>query len=228
MILPDPANHAVANRVRSLRCASPLLISDMIGAANCAIRQKARWVKTDDLRSFLPIESTPKRAISRNATYWIIHMTFTAKEDYGLRASIVLAAVWHDTDSSASKHTVQAQDIASRQQIPEPFLEQVLATLRRAGIVNATRGSAGGYELARSPETITAADILRALSGPLVPSRLVEQQECTATPEGAAICQSVWTAIEDTLTNTLEHVTLRRLLDESRASTMLDACGMNI
>jgi Rrf2 family cysteine metabolism transcriptional repressor len=155
-------------------------------------------------------------------------MTFTAKEDYGLRASLVLAAAWDATGAGAVRHTLQARDIASHQQIPEPFLEQVLATLRRAGLVNAIRGSTGGYELARAPETISAADILRALSGPLVPSKLLERQTGGSTPEGAVIRYSVWNAVEHTLTETLEGLTLKHLLEESQASLARDAYGMYI
>ena len=155
-------------------------------------------------------------------------MTFTAKEDYGIRAGIVLAAAWDASRAGRVKHTVQAQDIAARQHIPEPFLEQVLATLRRAGLVNATRGSAGGYELARPPEQISIADILRALSGPLVPSRLASRPQQEMTPEGAATCDCVWKAIEQSLSGTLEPITLKGLLDETRALTLADAYGMNI
>jgi len=155
-------------------------------------------------------------------------MTFTAKEDYGLRASLVLAASWVDREAGAAKQPLQARDIAAHQQIPEPFLEQVLATLRRAGIVTAVRGSSGGYELARSPDKISAADILRALSGPLVPSKLLERNLAGATPERVAIRISVWNAIDHSLAHTLEQLTLTHLLDEARASIVLDAYGMHI
>jgi Rrf2 family protein len=153
-------------------------------------------------------------------------MTFTAKEDYGLRASLVLAVAWEK--GGPGRHTLQARDIAVDQRIPEPFLEQVLATLRRAGLVNAIRGASGGYELARPPENISAADILRALSGPLVPSKLLGHGSGEGTQERATICSNVWTVVQDTLTETLEQVTLKYLLDETRASLPRDSYGMYI
>ena len=155
-------------------------------------------------------------------------MTFTAKEDYGLRAALALAAAWKPEHGAAPRQTLQARDIASEQRIPEPFLEQVLATLRRAGVVTATRGASGGYELARAPEKITAADVLRALSGPLVPSKLVDHQVQGNTPEGAVIRTNVWMSVEQSLAETLERLTLRSLLDETRAASQRDAYGMYI
>ncbi len=155
-------------------------------------------------------------------------MTFTAKEDYGLRAALALARAWEIAADSTSKQTLQARDIAQAQQIPEPFLEQVLATLRRAGIVNAIRGASGGYELARPPEMVTAADVLRALSGPLIPCKLVDDHHTGNTSEGVAIRHNVWCAIERSLNATLEHLTLRCLLDEMRIASTTDAFAMHI
>jgi Rrf2 family protein len=71
-------------------------------------------------------------------------VNFTAKEDYGLRAVLDLAA-------HAGAGPVQTREIAQRQHIPEQFLEQLLAALRRAEVVRSTRGAGGGYGLAASP-----------------------------------------------------------------------------
>ena len=97
----------------------------------------------------------------------LIGMNFTAKEDYGLRAALDLAAY-------GGNGPVQAREIAARQAIPEQFLEQLLASLRRAEVIRSTRGAAGGYSLASDPSRVTVGAVLRALSGPLVPPELVD------------------------------------------------------
>lgn len=155
-------------------------------------------------------------------------MTFTAKEDYGLRACLALARIWTDSPVAGGRSTLQARDIAIDQRIPVPFLEQVLATLRRSGIINATRGSTGGYELARAPEHITSADVLRALSGPLVPAKLLDCAEMGTTPFGDVIRREVWGVIDASLAGRLERVSLQDLLDATLSTAQNNSYGMHI
>jgi hypothetical protein len=92
-------------------------------------------------------------AISRGEGF-ISTVNFTAKEDYGLRAVLDLAA-------HAGAGPVQTREIAQRQHIPEQFLEQLLAALRRAEVVRSTRGAGGGYGLAASPDRSRSARFAR-------------------------------------------------------------------
>jgi Rrf2 family transcriptional regulator, cysteine metabolism repressor len=131
-------------------------------------------------------------------------MNFTAKEDYGLRAVLDLAL-----HSGATP--VRASEIAARQQIPEQFLEQLLAILRRAEIVRSIRGAAGGYALACSPDKITVGDVLRSLSGPFVPSDLIDKQANDST-EGDVI-REVWGAFRSAIRSVADTTTLQDLLD---------------
>src|SRR5438874_5498872 len=96
---------------------------------------------------------------------------FNAKVEYALRAVLELAA--RENDGALHGH-----EIAARQAIPEPFLDQLLSTLRRAGMVRSIRGPAGGYVLSRRPHQITVGDVVRACNG----------QEClhSAPTESAA------------------------------------------
>jgi len=87
----------------------------------------------------------------------------TSKAKYALRAMIDLAA----QDSSGARRPVFIAEVARRQDIPRRFLENILLELRKHGLVTSHRGKAGGYALARSPEEITFADIIRAIDGPL-------------------------------------------------------------
>ncbi len=65
--------------------------------------------------------------------------------------------------------TVSLHAVAVREQLPEAYLEQLVASLRKAGLVLGKRGAGGGYTLARDPEAITAGAIVRALEGPIEP-----------------------------------------------------------
>ena len=86
-------------------------------------------------------------------------MRITAKVDYAVRAMAEMAAV---TDGP-----VTGDALADRQEIPPKFLENILADLRRAGLVRSQRGAEGGYWLARPATDVTVADVIRAVEGPL-------------------------------------------------------------
>ena len=151
-------------------------------------------------------------------------MTFTTKEDYGLRAVLDLAA-------QRGTAPVQAREIAARQQIPEPFLEQLLASLRRAEVVRSIRGAGGGYVLADTPERVTVGAILRALSGPLIPHELIsgtpeEPESLRAIPE-VQVVRGVWHELRAALLSVVENVTVAELL-ERRATTREGFLAMHI
>ena len=85
-------------------------------------------------------------------------MRLSAKGEYALRALVDLALQEGDG-------LVPIQDIAARQHIPQRYLEQVLLALKRAGLAEARRGSAGGYRLGRAPGEISVGVVLRAVEG---------------------------------------------------------------
>src|SRR5258706_12052469 len=84
---------------------------------------------------------------------------FSAKLDYALRAVLDLALQPPDK-------ACQSRDIAARQNIRGPYLDQILAVLKREGIVRSIRGAGGGYTLARRPQTISVGEVVRAMVGP--------------------------------------------------------------
>lgn len=86
-------------------------------------------------------------------------MNLTAKTEYACLAMLELAQHF-DT-----QQPVQVRRIAEGHGIPSPFLVQILQDLKRAGLVTSTRGAAGGYRLARSPQTVTLADVLDVVEG---------------------------------------------------------------
>ena len=87
-------------------------------------------------------------------------MKLSTKGRYGLRAILDLA-VYQDAGA------VSIQSIADRQNISESYLEQLLAKLKKAGLVVSTRGASGGYRLAKDAGQISVGDVLRALEGSL-------------------------------------------------------------
>jgi Rrf2 family protein len=150
-------------------------------------------------------------------------MNFTAKEDYGLRAVLDLAV----NDGGGP---VQTREIAQRQRIPEQFLEQLLAALRRAEVVRSTRGAGGGYALAALPRQISVGQVLRALSGPLVPAELISAEGNSSArdmPE-ATVVRGIWEQFEIAIRGVADGTTLQDLLD--RRSELAGDAGfmMNI
>ena len=87
-----------------------------------------------------------------------MRMRFSMKTEYGVRAIVELAA-------NAGRGALQSGEIARRQSIPGPFLDQVLMTLRRAGLVTSTRGPRGGHTLARRPDEIRLDEVITCLEG---------------------------------------------------------------
>jgi Rrf2 family cysteine metabolism transcriptional repressor len=108
-------------------------------------------------------------------------------------------------------------DVAAEEDLPRPYLEQLVMSLRDAGLVVSTRGAHGGYELARPPQDIQMADILRALEGPIAPM-ICATEEADAAHELAcdrtARCSVnlLWVRIRDAISGTLEGMTLADLV----------------
>jgi Rrf2 family protein len=132
-------------------------------------------------------------------------MRVSAKSDYALRALIELA-------SRADGGPVSAEELGRAQEIPHNFLQAILADLRRAGIVISQRGQAGGWRIARPPEDVSVADVIRAVDGPLV-SVYGLRPEAVAYNESAQVLQHVWIAARSSLRDVFEKVSIKALAD---------------
>jgi Rrf2 family protein len=124
----------------------------------------------------------------------------SAKTDYAVRATVELAGA---PDGSV----VKAERIAEAQDIPLNFLENILAQLRQARIVESRRGPEGGYVLARPPGDITIADVIRAIDGPLAGVSGHRPQDLGYTGTAEPL-RDVWVAVRASLRDVLERVTL--------------------
>jgi Rrf2 family protein len=124
----------------------------------------------------------------------------SAKTDYAIRAVLELAA-------AADERPVKGERIATAQGIPLRFLENILMQLRHAGLVESRRGADGGYRLARAPEEINLAAVIRAIDGPLagVSGTRPESLQFDGVAEPM---RDVWIAVRASLRSVLEQITL--------------------
>ncbi|BCJ94830.1 AsnC family transcriptional regulator [Anaerocolumna cellulosilytica] len=138
-------------------------------------------------------------------------MKLSTKGRYGLRAVLDLAL-------NGESEAVALSGVAERQGISISYLEQLIAKLKRAGIVNSIRGAQGGYILAKKPEDISVGDILRALEGDLNPVDCAEILGSGSSCTGADLCVTkyVWMRISDSINSTVDTMLLSELLEESR------------
>jgi Rrf2 family protein len=136
-------------------------------------------------------------------------MNFSKKSQYALRALIELTGRY-------GQSLLQRHEIAARQRIPIEFLEQILLSLKNAGMLASRRGVTGGYSLIKSPHDITLGQVIRVLDGPLAPIACVSKtayQKCSDCPyadEEAQRCpvQRVMLDVRNAIANILDNYKL--------------------
>jgi Rrf2 family protein len=126
-------------------------------------------------------------------------MRITAKADYAVRAAVELAA--------AGEGPVKGDAIATAQDIPVRFLENILAEMRHAGLVLSQRGADGGYRLAKPAAEISLADVIRAVEGPLATVRSEAPDELDYSGTAQPL-RDVWLALRVNIRAVLEKVSL--------------------
>ena len=142
-------------------------------------------------------------------------MRISAKADYAVRATAELAAAKPGT-------TLKAEQVAHAQQIPLKFLLNILVELKHAGLVQSHRGAEGGYALAMPAETITVADVIRAVEGPLATVHDTRPENLHYAGAAAGL-RAVWVAVRSSLRAVLEEVTMADLVrgDLPKSVTLL-------
>lgn len=131
-------------------------------------------------------------------------MKISTKGRYALRVMIDLAM-------NDNGNFISLKDIATRQEISNKYLEQIIAMLNKVGYLKTARGNNGGYKLAKSPEEYIVGDILRATEGELSPTYcLTDDGEC----EKKEYCKtfSFWKGLDDVITEYVDSKTLADLL----------------
>lgn len=129
-------------------------------------------------------------------------MKLTTRSEYGLLALIYLAR--HEGEGYISIDT-----IATAQKIPPKFLEQLMLALKRAHFLRSTKGQKGGYQLAKKPNQIALAEVIRLFDGALAPTESVSENFYESTPiEKEKRLTKVFKDIRDHISNKLEKTTL--------------------
>ncbi len=132
---------------------------------------------------------------------------FSTRGEYGVRLMVELAR-HHGTGP------ISLTDMADHESLPRPYLEQLVVSLREAGLVTSTRGAHGGYELTRDPADIRMGEVVRALEGPIAPMICASED-----PAHAGLCErtsfcnvnSLWGRVRDAVIGALDSLSLAEL-----------------
>ncbi len=122
-------------------------------------------------------------------------MNISVKSEYALKAVFDLSSQYFASGRGNSMQPVKIADIAKRQKIPQKFLELILAGLKQSGFVDSRRGAEGGYLLARSPDSITVGDVLRAVENFRTSARYGNDN-----PFG-----EIWDRVDSAMSDVLDH-----------------------
>ncbi len=138
-------------------------------------------------------------------------MRLTTKGRFAVTAMLDLALREHNGP-------VALAAISQRQQISLSYLEQLFGKLRRAELVESTRGPGGGYSLGRAAQDITVADVILAVDEPIDATGCGGKENCMGHDSGRCITHELWTRLNDHMLVYLSSVSLRHLVDEQRAN----------
>lgn len=136
-------------------------------------------------------------------------MKLSTRSRYGLRAMVELASI-------SGGGCVALKTIAQKHGMSEYYLEQLIAPLKKAGLVISVRGAQGGYRLSHSASEITAGDVLRVLEGSLSPVDCLEDQSAVCASASCDNCRTktVWARLHAGMSEVLDTITLSELAAE--------------
>ncbi len=114
---------------------------------------------------------------------------------------------------------MSVSEVAKASSVPSAYLEQLIAPLRRAGLVESTRGARGGYMLSRSPELVKVGEVYRVMEGPVAPMNCVSEdiEEQTCPLIDGCETRSVWMKVRESIVEALDSTTLADLIAEREA-----------
>lgn len=132
-------------------------------------------------------------------------MKISTRGRYALRLMLELAL-------APEGELVTIKSIAARQGISEKYLEQIIIVLSRAGYVKSTRGSQGGYRLAKAPADYTVGMILRTIEGSLVPVACMEDEQNQCSRADICVTLEIYKQLYDVMSDLLDNITLTDLV----------------
>lgn len=130
-------------------------------------------------------------------------MRISAKGEYAIKAML-------DLSMREAAGLVSIQEIASRQSIPQRYLEQVLLQLKRAGLLTSKRGASGGYRLTKSPEDVTVGEVLRAVEGATAPFESMRGGRRTANDHASDLAE-LWEDLSKAVSQVIDRMTFGEL-----------------
>ena len=139
-------------------------------------------------------------------------MRVSTRGDYASRALLSLALRDSNTPTPV-------KELAERTGLPQPYLEQILLTLKAEGLVTSKRGVGGGYLLAKAPSEITLAEIVTAVDGPIVAGIFGEpHKDGACNHEGQCVLLGVWAEVGDHMREHLSGFTLAHMVSVAQGS----------
>jgi Rrf2 family protein len=132
---------------------------------------------------------------------------FSTRGEYGIRMMVEIAR-------HHGHGPVSLTDVSRAEDLPLPYLEQLIGRLRKAKLLVSHQGAHGGYELALSPRQITIGEVLRALEGPIAPMMCATEAEDDVECARHSVCtvSTVWERVRDALAVALDSITLAELV----------------
>lgn len=137
-------------------------------------------------------------------------MKISTKGRYALRIMVDLA-------QQHSNEFIPLRDVSERQDISEKYAEMIVGLLSKTGFLFSSRGKGGGYKLARPPETITVAAILKAVEGSLAPVACLDIPNNVCPRAGNCVTLPMWRELERRIDEYLNSVTVADLSGQSQA-----------
>lgn len=132
---------------------------------------------------------------------------FSTRGEYGIRMMVEIARHY-------KSGPVSLTEVARAEDLPLPYLEQLVGRLRKSNLLLSHQGAHGGYELARTPGDVTIGDVLRALEGPIAPmmcaTEAIDDVECAR--QSLCTVSTVWQRVRDAVAGALDSITLAELV----------------
>jgi Rrf2 family transcriptional regulator, cysteine metabolism repressor len=141
-------------------------------------------------------------------------MKLSTRTRYAMRAALELADKY-------GKGPLQTRVIADHQDISVKYLEQLMATLKAAGIIRSQRGAKGGYILSKSPDKIKLSDVFDVFEGPVITVECVANENyCAKAAE--CVARQIWSEMQKAIKNVLQSMTLQDALDNAKKGRQSD------
>jgi len=144
----------------------------------------------------------------------MIVLKLSTRGKYGFRAILELAINY-------GSGPIPLKNVSERLDLSQKYLEQLVTSLKLAGLVKSVRGAHGGYALAKHPSEIRLSEVIRTLEGSIAPSECVNDSEVCPRSK-SCVTRSVWAKMKDAMNGVLESTTLQDLVEQQQSQKQGD------